>query len=156
MVPRRPLTIPASRRSGQIKTYYGAPVAASWRWICHPCGILGRLAPRAPHTSGTSILYDEFFTLDGPFSATIPIPRFAPGVLDILLFSEANVLTGGAASNTSTVSFTVTGIPEPGTVALLALGLFALAWMRVRANDPPAPHRMGSRAAEALGLESPG
>ncbi len=112
---------------------YGAPVAASCRWICYPYGILGRLALRAPHERHLDP-HDELFTLDGPFSAAIPIPRLAPGFLDILLFSEANVLTGRAASNTSTVSFTVTGIPEPGTVALLALGLFALAWMRVKAH----------------------
>jgi hypothetical protein len=33
---RRPLTIPASRRSGPIKACYGAPVGASWRWTFHP------------------------------------------------------------------------------------------------------------------------
>ena len=36
MAPRRPLIIPASRRSGQVKTCYGAPVGAAWRWIYYP------------------------------------------------------------------------------------------------------------------------
>ena len=36
MAPRRPRTIPASRRSGQVKTCYGAPVGASWRRIYYP------------------------------------------------------------------------------------------------------------------------
>jgi hypothetical protein len=34
--PRRPLTIAASRRSGQVKTCYGAPVGTSWRWTYCP------------------------------------------------------------------------------------------------------------------------
>ena len=33
MALRRPLTSPASRRSGQVKTCHGAPVGASRRWI---------------------------------------------------------------------------------------------------------------------------
>ena len=32
----RQLTIPASRWSGQVKARYGAPVGASWGWICYP------------------------------------------------------------------------------------------------------------------------
>ena len=40
MAPRRPLTIPASRRSGQVKTCYGAPVDASWRWIYYPLDVI--------------------------------------------------------------------------------------------------------------------
>jgi len=81
-------------------------------------------------TSGTSTLYDQLFTVGGPISARIPIPLGATGRLDILLFSEANVLTGGAASNTAMASFTATGIPEPAPLVLLALGLVALAWSR--------------------------
>jgi hypothetical protein len=33
---QRPLAISASPRSGHLKARYGAPVGASWRWICSP------------------------------------------------------------------------------------------------------------------------
>jgi len=81
-------------------------------------------------TSGTSTLFDQVFTVGGPISTRIEIPVGATGTLDILLFSEASVLTGGSASNTATAQFNVTGVPEPAPLALLALGVVALVWSR--------------------------
>ncbi len=40
VAPQPPLTIPASHRSGQVKTCYCAPVGGSWRWIYYPCNRL--------------------------------------------------------------------------------------------------------------------
>jgi hypothetical protein len=71
-------------------------------------------------------LREEVISLKGLYDFTVAFATDANQRIDLMLTSEAYTLTGGNAANAASVSFSVSLIPEPASLALILVGLVAL------------------------------
>jgi len=65
VTPRQSLNAPASHRSGQIKTYYGAPVGAAWRWTYFPSLYQITIRQTLAANAAMSVMVDDVAQSDG-------------------------------------------------------------------------------------------
>jgi hypothetical protein len=72
-------------------------------------------------------LREEVISLKGLYDFTVAFATDANQSIDLILTSEAYTLTGGNAANAASISFNVSLVPEPGSLAMLLVGLVAIA-----------------------------
>jgi hypothetical protein len=88
-------------------------------------------------TSGGLTILQELLTATTTFDRQVSVLGNPNQTVELLLWSQANTLTGGAASNSGLLSFGITAVPEPATW-VLAAGALLLMLGRRRMPSPRA------------------